>query len=108
MKEREHSFDNAKAILIFMVVFGHLIEPLVLLDNRIKFIYMIIYSIHMPTFIFISGYFCKENSNRLKKSVNLFLIYFIFQIIYIYILVQIFLTSICKYNSKHCIGYYGF
>lgn len=84
MKEREHSFDNAKAILIFMVVFGHLIEPLVLLDNRIKFIYMIIYSIHMPTFIFISGYFCKENSNRLKKSVNLFLIYFIFQIIYIY------------------------
>lgn len=64
MKERNLLFDNIKGILIFLVVFGHSLE--LLKDKYIlaNIIYAYIYMFHMPSFIFISGYFSKN----LKKS----------------------------------------
>lgn len=75
-------FDNAKAILIFLVVLGHfLIEKGEVGDG----IYWLIYSFHMPAFIFIAGYFSKKESWK-KAFFNVlgrfFLPYLIFQGIY--------------------------
>lgn len=71
---RNHQFDNIKALLIFLVVFGHLIEPL--RDIQIfKILYFIIYSFHMPLFIFLAGYFAKPTTKGLKKTFLLFLKY---------------------------------
>ena len=64
MKERNLLFDNLKGLLIFLVVLGHSLE---LLKNNYRIadiIYTFIYIFHMPSFIFISGYFSKD----LKKS----------------------------------------
>lgn len=77
-KVRIWELDNIKAILIFLVVLGHLFE----LNNtgNIKFLYTVIYFFHMPAFIFCSGYLSKPKN---KKAITKFLlIYLIFQTVY--------------------------
>lgn len=55
---REAFFDNAKFVLIFLVVFGHLIQPFT--DTKgIEVLYHFIYLFHMPAFILLSGFFAK-------------------------------------------------
>ncbi|RTQ92535.1 acyltransferase [Lysinibacillus telephonicus] len=53
-------FDNAKAILIFLVVVGHMLSKFLHNDHLIDSIYLFIYMFHMPAFILISGYFSKK------------------------------------------------
>ena len=58
-KTRDSYFDNLKTILIFLVVLGHFTN----LNNSVPLmgaINNVIYSFHMPIFIFISGYFSKS------------------------------------------------
>ncbi len=57
---RNHLLDNAKYILILMVVFGHMIEPILHKSPVIKTIYLFIYSFHMPAFVLISGALAKS------------------------------------------------
>jgi len=83
--KRSKYFDNAKFILIFLVVFGHLISPLKEQDGILFTLYTIIFLFHMPAFIFISGYFAKGFKKKgyiLKAIKKILLPYFIFQIIY--------------------------
>lgn len=82
---RNNVFDNAKLIMIFLVVFGHLIEPIIKQSEVIRTIYIIIYSVHMPIFIILAGAFTKlELSTRvLKKNIETLLIPFlVFTILY--------------------------
>ena len=51
--ERDYQFDNIRLLLIFFVVFGHLLESFAIGS----LLYRFIYSFHMPVFIFINGYF---------------------------------------------------
>lgn len=88
-KVRNHHFDNIKAVLIFLVVFGHLIEPL--RDFPLfKALYFIIYSFHMPIFIFLAGYFVKPITKGLKKMWRMFLKY---EIIYAVIFALLFASQ---------------
>ncbi|ULT55199.1 acyltransferase family protein [Neobacillus drentensis] len=83
--KRSKFFDNAKFILIFLVVFGHIISPLKEQDGILFTLYTGIFLFHMPAFILISGYFAKgyRKKGYLKKSVKKILIpYLIFQMIY--------------------------
>ncbi len=73
-KVRNYHFDNIKALLIFLVVFGHMIEPLRNIELFEK-TYFIIYSFHMPLFIFISGYFARANTKGIKKLALLLIKY---------------------------------
>lgn len=73
LQQRNYKLDNIKAILIFLVVFAHLLEFNLVGINKI--IYMIVYSFHMPLFVYISGYFSK---NLRKKDINRILLPFIF------------------------------
>ncbi|MDR7075524.1 fucose 4-O-acetylase-like acetyltransferase [Neobacillus niacini] len=82
---RSKYFDNAKFILIFLVVFGHMISPYKEQDKILFTLYTVIFLFHMPAFILISGYFAKgyKKEGYLRKTVQKILIpYFIFQIIY--------------------------
>lgn len=56
--------DNAKALVIFLVVFAHN-------ECQRQFYYILIYSFHMPLFFFISGYLLKEK--YLADEVRFFL-----------------------------------
>ncbi|WP_102028583.1 acyltransferase family protein [Salirhabdus sp. Marseille-P4669] len=78
-------FDNAKFILIFLVVFGHSISPYISDSHLLNTIYKSVYTFHMPAFILISGYFAKgfKKKGYLKKLAKKLLIpYLIFQMIF--------------------------
>ncbi|MCU5746028.1 acyltransferase family protein [Staphylococcus sp. SQ8-PEA] len=78
---RDYYFDNARAILIFFVVFGHLLQPYTSSSPILSALYLTIYSFHMPGFLFISGYFAKkigEQGYLEKVSKKLLIPYFIF------------------------------
>ena len=75
---RDHRIDNIKAFLIFFVIFGHFLE---LFPNG-GTLYRIIYSFHMPTFIFISGYFAKFDRKKIMSA--LVYPYVLFQILYLF------------------------
>lgn len=83
--ERNAFFDNARVILIFLVVFGHMIQPFVADSAGMNTLYVWIYMFHMPAFILISGFFAKGAGdphyiwNLIKK---LLMPYLIFQVIY--------------------------
>lgn len=64
--DRIFKWDNAKAILIFLVVFAHLAEPFTAqgFASVYKSIFLIIYTFHMPAFIFIAGLFSKHTVNQ--------------------------------------------
>lgn len=83
--ERNAYFDNARATLIFLVVFGHMIQPFAAGSTEIYTLYTWIYMFHMPIFIFVSGFFAKGASDKshLWKLVKKLLVpYLIFQVIY--------------------------
>lgn len=71
---RDHSFDNIRAVLIFLVIFGHALEYFRLTDHVAEFIYVFIYFFHMPVFIFISGYFSKNLQRGRETAVRNFLL----------------------------------
>jgi len=83
--ERNAYFDNAKLILIFLVVFGHVIQPFVDGSQGVNTLYLWIYTFHMPAFIFLAGFFAKGAGNMsyiTKLAKKLLIPYLIFQIIY--------------------------
>ena len=69
-------YDNMKAILMFFVVFGHVIERW----GNIAFLYKFIYLFHMPLFAFCSGYLAKNNPK--KVLTDMVYPYVTFQILY--------------------------
>lgn len=76
--EREYQYDNIKAFLIFCVVLGHGLEKF--LTGGLKTVYVLIYSFHMPMFVFISGMFARYEPKRIVKK--LLMPYLLFQIMY--------------------------
>ncbi|MDA8371264.1 MAG: acyltransferase family protein [Nocardiopsaceae bacterium] len=58
-KKRDALLDNAKFLLIILVVIGHAIEPVT--DTRLaNAVYFWIYLFHMPAFVLISGYLSRS------------------------------------------------
>lgn len=83
--ERNAFFDNAKLVLIFLVVFGHLIRPAAQESAFMHTLYIWIYTFHMPAFIFLSGFFAKGAGNKqyiANLAKKLLLPYLIFQGLY--------------------------
>lgn len=75
---RIYLFDNLKAVLIFLVLLGHLIEPR--LGGLRTYAYTLIYSFHMPLFVLCSGCFARFEPRRLLTKI--LYPYAVFQTIY--------------------------
>ena len=81
IRERDYAMDNIRFILIFLVVFAHLLE---LFSGKCKSamdLYIVIYSFHMPCFLFITGWFARFRLKKLLRS--LVLPYLVFQTLYL-------------------------
>lgn len=77
--------DSFKTLLIFLVVLGHCLIRLGEGSLLIKTSLLMIYSVHMPLFVFVSGYFSRPDK-RLKDSCwGLFAAFVLFQVIWIII-----------------------
>lgn len=83
LKKRYYLLDNLKVILIFFVVFGHVIEYYINDNSILMTLYIFIYIFHMPLFIFISGYLSKNFYKMKRKAIrNLLIPYIIFNMIW--------------------------
>ncbi len=85
MEKRDSYFDNAKFLLIFLVVFGHVIRSFIDDNSFMLNVYKFVYTFHMPAFILISGYFAKgihKPGYVVKVFKKLIFPYLIFQGIY--------------------------
>ena len=61
-KNRIFAIDTIKTLLIFLVVFGHLLE--LNLNGKFKYIYCVIYIFHMAAFVFCSGYLFRFDKKK--------------------------------------------
>ena len=60
--------DNIKVLLIFLVVFNHIIAfNLVKVDTVVRYVWYAITIFHMPAFVFISGYLSKKPQTDLCR-----------------------------------------
>ncbi len=77
--KRNAYLDNLKFILIFFVVLGHFANL-----NRMTTVFgilnNIIYSFHMPLFVFVSGYLSKNIDNYRRKEIS--------QVLYAYFVLE--------------------
>lgn len=79
ISQRDARFDNLKGILIFLVVFGHLLE---LVGGPVSaWLYRLIYSFHMPAFVFCSGWFARFDAERFFR--RLLYPYLVYQTLYL-------------------------
>ena len=90
-KERDHLFDNARALAMFLVVFGHFIYTYYTtrMPNSYGW-YLAVYLINVPLLVFMSGYFAKFDIKKILIKLVLPLV--LFWVIYDYFL--------CIINSK--------
>lgn len=96
MQQRNYKMDNVRFLLIFCVLLGHCIE--LFQGNFASAIYKIIYSFHMPAFLFLTGFFARFD--RRKIVLNLIYPYILFQILY-----QLFDTYVIKGEDKAAIKF---
>ena len=81
--ERDLYWDSLKCVLIFFVVYGHIIEVDYPIGSFNRAMYNFIYTFHMPLFIFISGRFShiRDRQKYKKNILRLFETYVIFQVL---------------------------
>ena len=63
--DRNHIIDTIRAILILLVVFGHLLQ--LYEESVCKDVYRVIYSFHMAFFVLLNGYYARFNILRILK-----------------------------------------
>ena len=76
---RSNYWDNIKGLLIFLVVFTHILFQIQDVSADINHVVDFIYLFHMPAFVFISGYFGKgERSRGFESIARLAFLFFVF------------------------------
>lgn len=74
-------WDNAKFLLIYCVVLGHLFNAVKVDSAVLKALHLFIYSFHMPAFLYISGLFSKRTvEGRKIEKAALYLVLYIFMV----------------------------
>jgi len=80
-RSRDLRLDTMKGLLIILVVFGHIIEPVNPVQPY-RALFMAIYSFHMPLFILLSGYVFDPGMDKrklIKGNLRLFEALTVFQ-----------------------------
>lgn len=70
VKERNLKLDNAKGILITLVVIGHMLLPIQGTTRGVTNFFYMIYAFHMPAFVFISGLLAQRIYIRVPKQAH--------------------------------------
>ncbi|NSN87021.1 hypothetical protein HRE16_01125 [Enterococcus faecalis] len=83
--KRIYKWDNVKLFLIFLVIFGHILDREASPSRLMETINFWIYSFHMPAFIFVSGLFSKH---AIKQRKYLRLLSFV----WLYLLAKLLIT----------------
>ena len=76
---RVAKWDNARGVLIILVVLGHVVEPVVNAGKGLNWLFFLIYLFHMPAFFFLSGVVSKNTvkNRRYDRAVGYLFLYFV-------------------------------
>lgn len=77
VKLRSARYCNLKLFLIYLVVYGHWIEPCIWENGVLLLQYRWIYAVHMPLFAFLSGLFLKNErdcAGQLRRMLPLYIL----------------------------------
>ncbi|MBN9606545.1 MAG: acyltransferase family protein [Actinomycetales bacterium] len=72
-KPRIALWDNLRFLAIVLVVMGHTLQPQAFDDDVALTIYLVIYSFHVPLFLFLAGYFSRgeaPDGSRMRRVVT--------------------------------------
>ena len=99
--ERDFLFDNLKALMLFLVVIGHILDPYITRqDSLYRYLMQYIYLFHMPMFAFITGYFTKNTGKARNTAVRNVLIPYVFwQVLYIVTALLFIKLGLANYNT---------
>ena len=85
-KKRIYVYDNAKALLILLVVLGHAADYYTATYDSLKVFFIFAYLFHMPLFIFIAGLFSKSSLDskyfRREKFANFIVLYLLLEVLF--------------------------
>lgn len=83
LSSRDAKWDNVKCLLIFCVVIGHVLYRYIDNDHNARSIYFLIYTFHMPVFIFLSGMFSKKGiqNRQYYKILFYIMVYFVMKLL---------------------------
>ena len=86
MKTRIALWDNARFLIMALVVIGHMITTTRMDSSFAYAVYAYIYLFHMPAMILLSGYFSKAELtlNGVKATVGLIVTWVTFEVIWIF------------------------
>ncbi len=98
---RNYMFDNIKAIMLFLVAFGHILDVYMgdsgFEYNLMKYIYLF----HMPVFAFVTGYFSKNTEKSRNTAVEKCLIpYLVLQGVYVIAANILMQLGLAKFNAS--------
>lgn len=99
-KQRDNMMDNVKALLLFLVAFGHTLDVYKGAGGAELYIMKYIYLFHMPLFAFITGYFTKNFERARETAVEKCLMpYLIFQGVYVIMANVMIHMGLASFNS---------
>lgn len=82
MVKRDIYLDNAKGVLITLVVIGHGLEFIGgWYDEGINYVLTLIYLLHMPAFCFFAG-ITTSKDRYIERSINMMCFFIVYQLIY--------------------------
>ena len=84
IRTRDSYWDNLRGVLITLVVCGHLCEQYIDDSNLLRHLWIVVYSFHMPLFIFVNGYFARRSSKPAgAKSLRMLKYYLLMQALFV-------------------------
>lgn len=75
VKLRKAGYCNLKLFLLFLVVYGHWIENRIDSSEVLHMQYRLIYFVHMPLFVFLSGLFIRNGEDCVRQVKRLLPLY---------------------------------
>ena len=81
VKLRAANYCNLKLFLIFLVIYGHLIEPGIYRSEVLMLQYKSIYFVHMPLFCFLSELFLRSEKDCVSQLKRAFPLYAVLQML---------------------------
>lgn len=100
-RQRDYLFDNLKAVMLFLVAVGHILDPFIVnQDSLYRYVMQYIYLFHMPVFAFVTGYFSKNTDKARASAVQKVLLPYVFwQLLYIAMALLFMKLGLATYNT---------
>ena len=99
--KRDYLMDNLKALMLFLVAFGHTLDVYIGAGSIELYLMKYVYLFHMPMFAFITGFFTKNLEKARNSAIEKCLVpYLVFQSVYVLMANVMIRLGLASFNSS--------